>query len=59
MPVVIRRRAVPEPATVDPIAERRAFDLQELSRPRFVAVAHRERPANQAGFELAHATGRC
>src|SRR4051812_18576682 len=48
-----RVRVVAEPAAVDPIAERRALDLQQLGGLRLVAVAHLERPQNEIRFELA------
>ena len=48
-------RDTSEAAAVDAIAERRPLDLQQLGRPRLVAAADLERPADQVRFQLADA----
>ena len=45
-------RKAPEATPVDAVAKRRAFDLKQLSGPRFVAVAHFKRPPNQFGLDF-------
>src|SRR3954468_9462145 len=42
-----------EAAADDPIAERRAFDLQQRCRTRLVAVGRAQRRRDQAGLEFA------